>query len=350
MDYINRPYLVNGLIVNLKTSIGMALDPSYSLSSFDLLDNACTATRHAEIDRFKSVYLFEPEMENHRVQHRKIRTDLRKAISQISPHADHMFKTSSFEVVYQPKVDLSTRKLLGLGALLRWQHPIYGPVSPEIFSPICEEIGLINVLGGWVIQIACQDASQWPLSSDQEHLSVAVNLSPAQLSDRDLLLTSISSAIESSSLSPETLEFELTERDFHDTFHDVINEIKSLGCKLSIDDFGVKYSSLSRLKEVPFDSLKIDRSFIKDIGEDTPQPNRDRALWMLRNIALLGKSLRLKVIAEGVETEEQAMLALGAGCSIMQGYLVSRPIKAADVNQFISEYTNQHSGEHIYEP
>jgi predicted signal transduction protein with EAL and GGDEF domain len=258
LDYLNRPYLINGLIVNLKTSIGMAVDPTHSLSSFDLLDNACTASRQAEIDRFKSVYLFEPEMENHRVQHRKIRTDLRKAVSQISPHADHMFKTSSFEVVYQPKVDLSTRKLLGFEALLRWQHPIYGPVSPEIFIPICEEIGLINVLGGWVIQIACQDAGQWPLSSDQKRLTVAVNLSPAQLSDRDLLLTSISSAIESSNINPEDLEFELTERDFHDTFLDVINEIKAKGCKLSIDDFGVKYSSLAcPLKSDPFPKLEF---------------------------------------------------------------------------------------------
>jgi len=225
-------------------------------------------------------------------------------------------------VVYQPQVDVSDEAVTGFEALVRWDHPEHGPVSPAIFIPLAEEIRLIDEIGEWVLRTACAEAAKWP-----EHISVAVNLSPVQFKSPALPST-VRMVLGDTDLPAKRLELEITEGVFlsnDDHVHEMIASLKAIGVKLALDDFGTGYSSLSYLQRVPFDKLKIDRSFVS--GASDPE-SRNAAL--IRAMVGLASDLQMRTIAEGVETQEELALVRDLGCPLVQGYIFGKPMPAEE--------------------
>ena len=244
-------------------------------------------------------------------ERRRLELDLRKALL-----------ADQFELHYQPVVDVGSGEVAGFEALLRWHHPERGMVPPDAFIPVAEEIGLIVPLGDWVLKQACRDAVTWP-----DKLSVAVNLSAVQFRNPSLAL-SVVSALGQSGLAASRLELEITEtvllqddRAVLDTLH----QFRDLGVRICMDDFGTGYSSLSYLRSFPFDKIKIDRSFISELGK------KDDCVVIIRAVLGLGSSLGMITTAEGVETKEQLDILRAEGCMQVQGYLFSKPKPAAEI-------------------
>jgi EAL domain-containing protein (putative c-di-GMP-specific phosphodiesterase class I) len=230
-----------------------------------------------------------------------------------------------FELHYQPLVNLETKEVNAFEALLRWNHPVRGIISPADFIPIAEETGLIVPLGEWVLKTACAEAANWP-----DHIKIAVNLSPAQLNNRNLLAV-VAEAIEQSGMSPHKLQLEITETVLlQNTFSTLstLHELRKLGVQIALDDFGTGYSSLSYLRSFPFDKIKIDRSFIQDLS------NGSEPVAIVHAVANLAKCLNMTSTAEGVETQQQLDTLKAIGCTEMQGYLFSKARPAKEIRQF----------------
>jgi EAL domain-containing protein (putative c-di-GMP-specific phosphodiesterase class I) len=235
-----------------------------------------------------------------------------------------------FSLVYQPQLDVVTGRVFGVEALLRWYSPELGHVPPSRFIPVAEDSGFIVQIGAWVLEEACRQAQAWQ-SAGLPELSVAVNLSTLQFR-RGNLVDTVASALRASGLAPHLLELELTESILlQDVEHTLatVRQLKALGVRLAIDDFGTGYSSLSYLKRFTVDKLKIDQSFVRDIGTDPD----DAAI--VRAIIQMAKSLRLGIIAEGVETAEQMEYLQREGCQEIQGYLFSHPLSAENLRAFL---------------
>lgn len=232
-------------------------------------------------------------------------------------------------LVYQPKLDLTTGLVTGVEALMRWRHPTMGLVSPLQFIPIAEDIGLIDSMGHWALEVACRDARTW---SDQGHpIQVSVNLSARQL-NRHLLAEEVAQVLARAGLQPAQLELEITESGVMRNPAQAavrLRELRHLGVSLAIDDFGTGYSSLSYLRNFPLSTLKIDRSFVKDLPLD------EDASALTAGILALARSLRLKVVAEGVENMEQLGFLRANGCDEIQGFSLSKPITADEMSRFL---------------
>ncbi len=248
---------------------------------------------------------------------RALEADLRTAIAK-----------EEFVLHYQSIVNLATGRIEGFEALLRWQHGARGLVPPADFIPIAEETGLIVPLGEWVIRQACADAACWP-----DPVKVAVNLSPVQLKSANLVPT-IVAALNASGLSPHRLELEITEtvllQDSEATLA-TLHQLRDLGTRISMDDFGTGYSSLSYLRKFPFDKIKIDRSFIRDMSK------HDDSIAIVRAVAALGKSLGMATTAEGVETQDQLERVKTEGCTEVQGFFFSPPRPAAEIERLLAD-------------
>ena len=267
------------------------------------------------------IEVFKPAMRTRKSDRLSMETDLRRALER-----DEM------TVLYQPIVWLEDRTVAGFEALLRWDHPKMGRLSPADFIPLAEETGLIVPLGEWVLREACKDAAQWPKS-----VRVAVNLSPVQFRNRGLV-TMVTQALATARVAPNRLELEITEAVLlqdDEMIVTMLHQLRALGVRIAMDDFGTGYSSLSYLRSFPFDKIKIDRSFIKDI-----ERNRDSAV-IIKAIASLGQSLGIETTAEGIETPEQLELVRRAGCTEMQGYLASPPRPAAEAADLIARFRRQ---------
>ncbi len=247
---------------------------------------------------------------------RLLELDLRKAIS-----------AGEFEIFYQPLTRLASGAVSGAEALLRWQHPHRGMISPGDFIPLAEETGLVVPLGGWVLRQACREAASWP-----NELTVAVNISAVQFRDRDLTST-VMAALSESKLPAERLELEITEtallNDDSQTM-ELLHQLRAIGVRISLDDFGTGYSSLSYLRSFPFDKLKIDRSFVQGIGAS---PN---TMVIVKALIELSTGLNMTINAEGVETQAELDWLKSAGCTEIQGYLISKPLPARDFRAFVS--------------
>jgi EAL domain-containing protein (putative c-di-GMP-specific phosphodiesterase class I) len=231
-------------------------------------------------------------------------------------------RQQEFVLYYQPLVEARSRRVSSFEALIRWQHPERGLVFPDAFIPIAEATGLIGAIGQWVLRRACQEAAGWP-----KDINIAVNLSPSQFKDKNLV-AHVRAALADSGLCAGRLELEITESVLlHDSnaILAILLEIKALGVKVAMDDFGTGYSSLSYLRSFPFDKVKIDRSFVKDL------PHDKNAMAIVRAIVGLGETFDMTVTAEGVENNEQAAQLALANCDHLQGYLFSKPIAAASV-------------------
>ena len=327
LDLLGRPYLIEGQPVSLTASVGVATateeDAGIALPrgrADALLHGASLALNRAKGEGQRTVCLYNPAMQAQAVARRRLEADLRAGLA-----------LRQFELHYQPQTTLDTGALIGFEALLRWRHPQRGLVPPDAFIPVLESLGLIVQVGEWVLRTACQAAATWP-----GRLTVAVNVSAVQLMDRDRLPRAVASALKDSGLAPERLELELTESALArhaDLALQVLQAVRAQGVSVSMDDFGIGYSSLSQLRRFPFDKIKIDRSFVRDLVADqvAAEAGASGAVAVVRAIAALGASLGLTTTAEGVETLEQQRLVRAEGCTNMQGFLVSRPIPAEKV-------------------
>jgi diguanylate cyclase (GGDEF)-like protein len=310
------PFDLGGRTVHVGTSIGIAITTDAQESAETLLHNADIALYRAKVRQRGTWELFSPEMDSERLSRLALERDLRAGLAE-----------QQFEVFYQPLLEASAGGLVGFEALLRWKHPVRGMVSPAEFIPIAEEIGLIHEIGAWVLKQACTDAMGWA-----PELRVAVNLSPVQFS-RSTLLDNVSSALDGSGLAANRLELEITEsvlmQDGQATL-DTLHKLRARGMRISMDDFGTGYSSLSYLRLFPFDKIKIDRSFIQAMMQE------EGSIEIIRAVIGLGRALNIKVLAEGVETNEQREMLRSEGCDELQGYLFSKPRPLAELGSLLA--------------
>jgi diguanylate cyclase (GGDEF)-like protein len=316
VDAINRPYDLNGHCVNVGTSIGVALFPNDGADAEALFRNADLALYKAKADGGNVWRFFKEEMWEKVQARRHFEADLRNAL----PNGE-------LELFYQPIVSLVSGEVAGLEALLRWRHPQRGLVSPAEFIPLAEEIGAIGAIGDWVIRQACIEAARWP-----KDIYVAVNLSPKQFIGQSTLGFIVGTALAESGLRPGRLELEITESVVLDENADtlaILYELRALGIRISLDDFGTGYSSLSYLRKFPFDRIKVDQSFVREMT------TREDCSAIVFAVTALAKALRMTTTAEGVETIEQFEQLRIAGCTEVQGYLFSKPKPASEVAEML---------------
>ena len=321
MDTVAQPLTIEGHEFFVSCSVGVSVYPPDGATPEELIKHADVAMYRAKETGRNNFQFYTSEMNERALERLRIEADLRSALER-----------NEFMLYYQPQVDLRTREIVGVEALIRWQHPELDMVPPARFIGLAEETGLIVPIGAWVIREACRQGRQWQ-TEGLGHLRISVNLSARQFGEHDLV-ECVAAALKETNLPPECLEIELTESlVMADVDHaiGVLRELKSLGIKLSIDDFGTGYSSLSYLKRFPIDVLKIDRSFVNDITIDPD----DAAI--VASIISLAHSLRLQVIAEGVETIEQLGYLRKHECDQIQGYFFSRPVPAEAMGRMLQD-------------
>jgi diguanylate cyclase (GGDEF)-like protein/PAS domain S-box-containing protein len=313
---IREPFECFGHLLTTDASIGIALAPQDGTDLDHLLKNADLAMYEAKADGRRTYRFFEPGMGARMHALRTLELDLRRAIAD-----------NGFEIAYQPVVDLRDNRVTGCEALLRWRHPVRGLIPPSEFIPVAEETGLINALGEWVLNQACAEAVSWP-----GDIKVAVNVSPVQFRSQAFALK-VAMALATSGLPARRLELEVTEailiRD-DDAALAMLHHLRGLGVRIALDDFGTGYSSLSYLQRFPFDKIKIDRCFIKDIAE----PGGSASI--VQAVVNIAAARNITTTAEGVETQQQLDALRGFECAEMQGYLFSAPLPAADLRRLLS--------------
>jgi diguanylate cyclase (GGDEF)-like protein len=312
---IRQPLECMGHLITTDASIGIALAPGDGVDLDQLLKNADLALYGAKGDGRRTYRFFEAGMDQRARARRSLELDLRQAIND-----------GSLEIYYQPVVNLEDGKVSSCEALLRWRHPERGMISPAEFIPIAEDSGLINQLGLWVLNTACAEAATWP-----DHVRVAVNVSPVQFRSPSLALN-VAAALAACNLPASRLELEITEavliRD-DEAALDMLHQLRKLGVRIALDDFGTGYSSLSYLQRFPFDKIKIDRSFIRDIAG----PGASSSI--VQAVVNIAAASDMTTTAEGVETEQQRNLLYILGCTEMQGYLFSPAIPAVEVRRLL---------------
>jgi diguanylate cyclase (GGDEF)-like protein len=314
IESLSRPYTISGTAVSIGASIGIVTSDYDDRTADDLMRDADLALYAAKAAGKGCYRFFAPEMHEAARVRQLMESDLRVALER-----------GQLWLAYQPCVDASSEDVTGFEALIRWDHPEHGPVSPVEFIPLAEEIGLINEIGEWVLRTACAEAANWPSNT-----SVAVNLSPIQFKS-PALPTVVRMILAESNLPATRLELEITEGVFlsnDEHVHEMIGALKAIGVKLALDDFGTGYSSLSYLQRVPFDKIKIDRSFVT--GASDPQ-GRNAAL--IRAMVGLASDLHMQTTAEGVETHEELALVRSLGCSLVQGYIFGKPMPAEEARE-----------------
>ncbi|MFN5489454.1 MAG: EAL domain-containing protein [Bradyrhizobium sp.] len=326
VDRLSERYKIDNHLVEIGASVGIAMTAP-GVSADTLLKNADMALYRAKADGRGTFCFFRDEMAQTVEARRILELDLRKALA-----------NEEFELFYQPLINLKSGKVSTCEALLRWNHPARGTVSPVDIIPVAEDMGLIVDLGRWILRKACMECMKWP-----EAVSVAVNFSPQQFHQRDVL-SEVRYALEVSGLPAHRLEIEITESSLlHNTelTHDVLSQLRSLGVRISLDDFGTGYSSLSYLHNFPLQKVKIDRSFLEGIDSDRP-------LTLLRGVARLSADLGMSVVVEGIETNEQLELISADGAvTEAQGYLFSRPVPAVRIRQLLNASHGRRTDEQL---
>ncbi|MGQ0280407.1 putative bifunctional diguanylate cyclase/phosphodiesterase [Sphingopyxis sp. Q841] len=314
-DCFDRPVLIDGQQADASASLGIAVAPADGTDGITLMKNADLALYRAKRDGKATYHFFEQSLDEQARHRRQMELDLRLAI-----------RDGGFELHFQPLYSLQEERLKAFEALIRWPHPHRGMISPAEFIPLAEDTGLIVQIGEWVIREACRQAATWP-----GDLSVAVNISPKQFLSPNLA-TVVLSALATSGLPATRLELEITESIFIANVERTLaalHGLRKLGVRIALDDFGTGYSSLSYLRSFPFDKLKIDQSFVRDLTEG------GNANAVIRAITTLADALGMETLAEGVEDQAQAEILRQEGCRQIQGYLLSKPLNAAAVYDFI---------------
>lgn len=319
IDVVGRPYLIDGHVVHVGASVGIAGAP-HDATDYDHLSRNADLAMYASKKAGRNTFsFFEPYMDERALERRALEIDLRKAIA-----------LRQFELHYQPQIDLEKDAIVGFEALIRWRHPERGLVLPGDFIPLAEEIGLITSIGEWVLREACVEAAKWPTT-----MTVSVNVSPCQFEKTSALVAAVGKALKASGLPGHRLEIEITEGVLLRNEKAVLaalHQFRDLGVLIAMDDFGTGYSSLSQLNSFPFNKIKIDQSFVNGGGDAT----NNNAI--IRAISALGLSLGMSTIAEGVETPEELARIRSNGCTSVQGYLFSKPIPTAGISALIEGF------------
>ena len=303
-EKISQPYQIYDSLIQIGACIGIVISDGESRTDY-LYKCADLALSEAKKEGSGNVQVFRPGLLQRQQENKSFEDDLMQALNK-----------GEFRVYYQPIADTMNGEIYGYEALVRWFHPLRGSVPPTEFIPVAEKIGLINQLGEWVLRTACEAAASW-----SSPLKVSVNVSPVQLMNSSLTDTVVT-ILRTTGLDPYRLDLEITESDvFNENTRslEILSQLRELGVQISIDDFGTGYSSLSRLSYFPFDKIKIDRSFVINI------PDQKDDLDIVRLIISMGKSLHMRIVAEGVETEEQLESLRKLGCDLVQGYLIGKP-------------------------
>ncbi len=319
LDAMNHPFILDGEKIFVNISIGIALYPTDGKDSNTLLKNADSALNLAKKQGKNCYVFFTQEMQTVVAERLEIENRMRIAIIE-----------NQFTLVYQPKVDLYTKKPVGVEALIRWKHPERGLISPDVFIPISEETGMILAIGEWVIKNAIQTMRSWRDKGVKE-ISMAVNISTKQFK-HERLISTIAENLKLYKVNPQELEIELTESSVMenaDAAIRIMQEIRKLGAKIAIDDFGTGYSSLGYLKKLPISSLKIDRSFVSELTSD-----KDSRTIILA-VSNLAHNLGLTVVAEGAETESQVQILAESGVDMIQGFYYAKPMSSEDCLEFL---------------
>lgn len=320
LSILQKPYVLYGQEFNVSASIGIAVYPEDGEEAELLLKKADTAMYRAKENGKNNYQFYSQEMDTASIERFRMESNLRRALEQ-----------NEFIVYYQPRVDSATEKIIAVEALIRWNNPELGMVSPAKFIPLAEETGLIVPIGEWVLRTACKQNKLWQ-EAGYEPIRVSVNLSALQFTQQDLV-DRIKSILDETKLDPQWLELEITEgiiiKDIKFTMI-ILEKLKSMGVKVSLDDFGTGFSSLNYLKNFKIDTLKIDSSFVRDINDDL------RNTAIVNTIIMLGRNLELNVTAEGVETVKQLNFLKNNGCNEIQGFLYSKPVPPDDLERLIS--------------
>ncbi|MGB8400276.1 putative bifunctional diguanylate cyclase/phosphodiesterase [Bradyrhizobium sp.] len=311
IEVVGLPCSIDGHEVTVGASVGIAIARAGEMNTENFLKSADLAMYGAKSDGRGTYRMFDPEMDMAVQARRALERDMRTALAQ-----------DGFRLFYQPLINVQTKQVTAFEALMRWQHPERGVVPPSEFIPVAEEMGLIVQLGEWALRQACAEAMQWP-----DGICVSVNLSPLQFAKGNLVST-VLHALASTGLPATRLELEITESVLLEKSERniaILNQLRDLGVRISMDDFGTGYSSIGYLRSFPFDKIKIDQSFVRDLLVD------EGSLAIVRAIAGLGVSFGMTTTAEGVETEEQMQCLNREGCIEVQGYLYSRPVPAGEI-------------------
>jgi EAL domain-containing protein (putative c-di-GMP-specific phosphodiesterase class I) len=314
---ILRPVVLDGQTYRVTSSMGLASYPGDGTDTETLLMNADAAMYRAKELGRNNFQTYAAELNSKARARLRLREQMREALD-----------NDEFHLLYQPQIALKTNALVGVEALLRWNHPLDGAMSPADFIPVAEENGLIIEIGDWVLRTACRQAQQW-LAADLGPGTMSVNVSPRQFADSDWV-GRVEHALAESGLPPSMLELEITEGAIMQDLDGAIvtmMKLQTMGVRLAIDDFGTGYSSLSALKHFPIRRLKVDQSFVRGL------PDSEDDCAIARAVILLGQQLHLTVIAEGVETEAQLDFLRRCDCDEIQGYRFSRPLQAHEVEQ-----------------
>ena len=319
---IGQPYTINDTVVSVTTTIGISVYPADGSDSETLMKHADVAMYHMKEKGRNGFQFYSREIHESALARFSMEADLKKAI-----------ENNELQLAFQPKVDIIDHRIVGFEALVRWTHETKGVISPAEFIPVAEETGLILPLGRWVLEASCIQMQKW-IDEGHDQFTIAVNCSPVQF-ERGTILDDIDHAIKKSGLDPRKLEVELTERLFLQDIEagiEVLRQMKALGIQVSIDDFGTGFSSLSYLKRLPVDKLKIDQCFVRDLENDPG----DAAIVLA--IITLAHNLGLEVIAEGVETEGQLNMLERYRCNDAQGYFFSHPLLSEEAAEWLVEY------------
>jgi diguanylate cyclase (GGDEF)-like protein len=319
LSLMKKSFDINGHEVFVTPSIGIAIYPIDDKNAGNLFVNADSAMYQAKESGRNCYRFYKEDMNAHLIERMNLEINLRRAIEK-----------NEFVLYYQPKFSVHNREVIGAEALIRWNDPKDGMISPAIFIPLAEETGLITPITDWVMQEACRQNSEWQLHG-YSPIRIAINISPKQF-NQESIAKRIFEQIICSDLAPKYVELEITESALVENVeksNEILCQLKKRGIHISIDDFGTGYSSLSYLKKFPIDTLKIDQSFVRDLLEDSD----DAAI--VSAIIAMAKSLRLNVIAEGVETAEQLDYLAAHGCNEVQGYFTGRPVPAEEFKQYL---------------
>ncbi|MCT4607299.1 MAG: EAL domain-containing protein [Marinisporobacter sp.] len=316
-----KPWILGDREFYITATIGISVYPEQGKDIHEMIKNADTAMYSAKENGKNNYKFYTPEMNKQLLEKLEMKNNLRYAM-----------KRNEFLLYYQPQIDMNTKKVIGLEALLRWNHPIRGFISPYEFIPIAEESDLIIPIGEWVLKSACEQNRKW-IDLGYPPLKIAVNLSARQFQQQDLVLT-IRDILDKTKINPELLELEITEslamKDLNFTI-EILKKLKKLGLRISLDDFGTGYSSLNYLKVLPIDTLKIDKTFVDDIAESKREKSIAKA------VIDLAHSMNLMVTAEGVETEDQFFILKKLQCDKAQGYFFSKPLPKEKLEKLLKE-------------
>jgi diguanylate cyclase (GGDEF)-like protein len=321
LDALHLPYEIFGNQAHVGVSIGVAPAPACGTDRTDLMRKADIALYRAKDEGRDCYRFFTAEMDETVQLRATLESDLRAALT----------SGEGLSVHYQPLVDSSGRKVTGLEALVRWDHPERGAVPPQLFVPVAEETGMISTLGDWVIAEACAVAREWP------NLSIAINLSPIQFCDEGFA-DRLCRIVREAKVSPHQIELEVTEGvvlDQNETVRGALRRLRQEGFRIALDDFGTGYSSLSYLRDFEVDRIKIDKSFVQSLGHTVD------AGAIVTAVVTLGHAMGLQVTAEGVETSDQEAFLRSAGCNVLQGFLFSKAVPASELRASMKRHARQ---------